>query len=75
LAWHCSGTYNKVEKTGGSDGARMRFNPEAGWGANAGLDIPRNALESVKVCAMIMLFVYCDLWVSLLLFTSTSYIH
>jgi len=48
LAWHCSGTYNKVEKTGGSDGARMRFNPEAGWGANAGLDIPRNALESVK---------------------------
>jgi hypothetical protein len=28
----------------------MRFNPEAIWGANAGLDIPRKALEDVKVC-------------------------
>ena len=35
---------------GGSNGARMRFNPEASWGANAGLDIPRKALEDVKVC-------------------------
>ena len=28
----------------------MRFNPEASWGANAGLDVPRKALEDVKVC-------------------------
>jgi hypothetical protein len=27
----------------------MRFDPEASWGANAGLDIPRKALENVKV--------------------------
>ena len=26
----------------------MRFDPEASWGANAGLDIPRKALETVK---------------------------
>ena len=38
---------------GGSDGARMRFNPEASWGANAGLDVPREALEDVKVCTII----------------------
>jgi len=28
----------------------MRFNPEASWGANAGLDVPRKAVEDVKVC-------------------------
>ena len=27
----------------------MRFDPEASWGANAGLEIPRKALENVKV--------------------------
>lgn|ERR1719203_195983 len=48
LAWHCSGTFSKVDGSGGSDGARMRFNPEASWGANAGLAIPRKALEDVK---------------------------
>ena len=41
---------------GGSDGARMRFNPEASWGANAGLDIPRKALEDVKVCTLFRLY-------------------
>lgn len=48
LAWHASGTYSKVDKSGGSDGARMRFNPEASWGANAGLLVARDALEPVK---------------------------
>jgi len=48
LAWHCAGTYSKVDGSGGSNGARMRFNPEANWGANAGLDVPRKALEAVK---------------------------
>lgn len=28
LAWHASGTYDKEDKTGGSDGATMRFEPE-----------------------------------------------
>ena len=46
-----TGTYSKVDGSGGSNGARMRFDPEASWGANAGLDIPRKALENVKVRA------------------------
>lgn len=48
LAWHCAGTFSKGDGSGGSNGARMRFNPEASWGANAGLGIPRKALEDVK---------------------------
>lgn len=49
LAWHCSGTYDKNGCTGGSDGARMRFDPEASWGANAGLKpVAQKALEPVK---------------------------
>ncbi|KAL7534259.1 hypothetical protein ACHAXR_007333 [Thalassiosira sp. AJA248-18] len=48
LAWHCAGTFSKVDGSGGSNGGRMRFDPEASWGANAGLGIPRNALEDVK---------------------------
>ena len=37
LAWHCAGTYSAKDGTGGSNGARMRYDPEASWGANAGL--------------------------------------
>ena len=48
LAWHASGTYSKVDGSGGSNGARMRFDPEASWGANAGLQVARSALEPVK---------------------------
>jgi cytochrome c peroxidase len=28
LAWHAAGTYDKESKTGGSNGATMRFSPE-----------------------------------------------
>lgn len=48
LAWHCAGTYAKDDDSGGSNGARMRFDPEASWGANAGLKVARDALEPVK---------------------------
>jgi len=48
LAWHHAGTYDKNSNTGGSDGAAMRFEPEAGWGANAGLHTARAILEKVK---------------------------
>ena len=41
LAWHASGTYSKVDKTGGSNGSTMRYPPESEWGANAGLYIAR----------------------------------
>lgn len=37
LAWHASGTYDQVSKTGGSDGATMRFDYEKKDPANAGL--------------------------------------
>lgn len=48
LAWHASGTYDKETKTGGSDGATMRFAPEGDHGANAGLKVARDFLEPVK---------------------------
>jgi cytochrome c peroxidase len=48
LAWHASGTYDKETGTGGSNGATMRFVPEAGHGANAGLKAARDFLEPIK---------------------------
>jgi hypothetical protein len=48
LAWHASGTYDKNTKTGGSNGATMRFSLESSDAANAGLDIARDRLEPVK---------------------------
>merc|ERR1711916_396991 len=47
-------------KTGGSDGATMRFCPEAEHGANAGLNLARDALETVK--AKHPQIPYADLW-------------
>lgn len=37
-----------MENSGGSHGGCIRFNPEASYGANAGLHIARDALEKVK---------------------------
>ena len=48
MAWHMSGTYDKTNGTGGSDGATIRFAPEKDDGANAGLHIIRDLLEPVK---------------------------
>ena len=48
LAWHASGTYDKETGTGGSNGATMRFHPESGHGANAGLQAARDFLEPIK---------------------------
>ena len=47
LAWHASGTYSIFDKTGGSDGATMRFKPECAWGANAGLAGARAFMENI----------------------------
>ncbi|KAI0013486.1 mitochondrial putative cytochrome c peroxidase [Xylariaceae sp. FL0662B] len=61
LAWHASGTYDKETKTGGSNGATMRFAPESDHGANAGLKHARDFLEPVK--AKFPWITYSDLWI------------
>ncbi|ORY66445.1 mitochondrial putative cytochrome c peroxidase [Pseudomassariella vexata] len=60
LAWHASGTYDKETKTGGSNGATMRFAPEGDHGANAGLKHARDFLEPIK--AKYPWISYSDLW-------------
>ena len=60
LAWHACGTYDKNTKTGGSNGATMRFAPESAHGANAGLSVARALLEKVK--AKHPGISYADLW-------------
>ena len=60
LAWHCSGTYDAETKTGGSNGATMRFDPESDHGANAGLKAARDFLEPVK--EQFSWISYSDLW-------------
>ena len=60
LGWHASGTYDKKTKTGGSNGATMRFHPESTDGANAGLEHARSFLEPIK--AKHPWISYADLW-------------
>ncbi|EJD03072.1 cytochrome C peroxidase [Fomitiporia mediterranea MF3/22] len=60
LAWHSSGTYDKETKTGGSNYAAMRFEPESLHGANNGLNVARDLLEKVK--AKFPWISYGDLW-------------
>lgn len=61
LAWHCSGTWCKDAKNGGSEGATMRFKPESEHGGNAGLNIARNLLEPIKAKYPDM--TYADLYI------------
>jgi cytochrome c peroxidase len=60
LAWHASGTYDAMTKTGGSNGSTMRFPPEGDHGANAGLHAARDFLEPVK--KEFPWITYSDLW-------------
>lgn len=48
LAWHSSGTYDKMSKTGGSGKGTIRFKEELSHGANAGLDKAVAKLEPLK---------------------------
>jgi hypothetical protein len=48
LAWHASGTFDKGNGTGGSDGSTMRYEKEYTDGANAGLQISQDMLKPVK---------------------------
>ena len=47
LAWHSSGTYDKMSKTGGSLAGTIRFKEELAHGANAGLDKMVMKLEPI----------------------------
>jgi len=47
LAWHSSGTYDRMNRTGGSGEGTIRFKEELAHGANAGLDQPVAWLEQV----------------------------
>jgi len=60
LAWHASGTFCKNTKTGGSNGATMRYDPESKHGANAGLHVAREKLEKIK--KKYPGLSYADLW-------------
>ena len=61
LGWHSSGTYNKTDRTGGSNGATMRFKPEGSDPANSGLELARGFLEDIK--KLYPDISYSDLWV------------
>lgn len=61
LGWHSSGTYNKTDRTGGTNGACMRFSPEKSDPANNGLELARGFLEEVK--QEFPEITYADLWV------------
>jgi len=61
LAWHSAGTYDKISKTGGTNGATMRFVPESSDPGNAGLAFAQGVLEPIK--AAFPAISYADLWV------------
>jgi len=48
LAWHSSGTYDRISKTGGSGGGTIRFEEELAHGGNAGLAAAVDRLAPVK---------------------------
>jgi len=60
LGWHASGTYEKKGNKYGSNGATMRFEPEASDAANAGLEKARVFLEPIK--NKYPWISYADLW-------------
>jgi catalase (peroxidase I) len=61
FAWHCCGTYDKEEGSGGSNGCTMRFTAEQGDPENAGLDKVRALLEPIHEKHPWLSF--ADLWI------------
>ena len=47
LAWHDAGTYDAATGTGGANGS-IRFEPEAGHGANNGLSVAHALIKDIK---------------------------
>jgi len=60
LAWHSAGTFDSKTRTGGSNGAGMRYEAEGGDPANAGLQHARAFLEPIN--AQFPWITYADLW-------------
>jgi len=63
LAWHSSGTFNKEDGSGGSNGATMRFPPESEDPQNGGLDQARATLEPIYEKHAKSGLTHSDLWV------------
>lgn len=59
LAWHDAGTYDAASKTGGAN-ASIRYSPEVGHGANAGLAWAIDEME--KIHAALPAISYADLY-------------
>lgn len=53
--------YDKETRTGGSNGATMRFAPEGDHGANAGLKAARDFLEPIKGMSLLALALFKSL--------------
>jgi cytochrome c peroxidase len=49
IAWHSSGSYDKNVGDGGSSGGTMRFETEVNHDGNAGIQLAREFLESVRL--------------------------
>ena len=57
IVLYSTGTYNKDDNTGGSNGATMRFAPESTDDANAGLGIVRDLLLPIKKAVVVIVII------------------
>lgn len=62
LAWHSSGTYEKMSRSGGSSQGTIRFKEELAHGANAGLNKATSWLEPIHAKYASQGLSYADLY-------------
>ncbi|GMH33438.1 hypothetical protein BSKO_01272 [Bryopsis sp. KO-2023] len=62
LAWHSSGTYDKMSKSGGSSKGTIRFREELAHGANAGLNKATSWMEPIHAKYADQGLSYADLY-------------